>query len=450
MLIGQITLSKKFACHFISTESPLLPAHPMTEEVPPSQPAKPRQKRRDDFNLLDVLGHGAFGQVIEVEDKETKIHYAMKILSKAHIIHEKKMNYVKVERDAMMRLKHPNIVKLFLTFQDPGNLYYVVELGHNGDLQSHLNQIYTLDLPIAKMILGQVLLAVAAMHKEKVLHRDLKPENILLDKENRVKITDFGTAKLFGKDDPFYVDRGSFVGSADYVPPEVLEETTVGPASDLWSFGCIVYDVLVGYPPYHSESNYATFGKIQSNNYELPDFLPEDAKDLIRKLLVLDPKQRLGYNEFQSQYEPIRNHPFFKGIDWEKLPLQPIPKLTPFLPAVEERDRKLAEVKPTDDLLEDDEKIDQESLGKFINPEGISKDVFLIYTTKQRLLIVNIKKSKVKAEIPLNKSLKIGKVGEFKLRFMGPDIFFFFEFKTAEDLNKWFDLITSITEKSDI
>ncbi|KAK8893508.1 3-phosphoinositide dependent protein kinase-1 [Tritrichomonas musculus] len=411
---------------------------------------KPRQKRRDDFILGDIIGRGAFGHVLEVVDKETKKHYAMKILPKALIIREKKMNYVKVERDVMTKLKHFNITRLLLTFQDPNNLYYVIELGPHGDLQVQLNKLYSIDLPIAKILLGQLLLAIAHIHQHRILHRDLKPENILLDEHNRVKVTDFGTAKIYGENEPFHSERSSFVGSADYVSPEILNETEVGPSSDLWSYGCIIYTLLVGYPPYHTQSNYATFGKIQSNSYELPDFLPEDAKDLIKKILVLDPEKRLGHNTFDSNYEPIRNHPFFSDIqNWSTLPKTQIEELRPYQPAVEYRDHLLASQPACLSFLEEDENVNLEASATFINSEGKSKEVNLIMTDKPRIVVFNMKKTKVKAEIPMIPEVQVEKVDPLKLKFSEPETSFFIVFKTEKEASFWFETVTLLIKNED-
>lgn len=409
--------------------------------------SKPRQKRRDDFNLLNPLGRGAFGQVIEVEDKETKKHYAMKILPKSLILREKKMQYVKVERDVMTKLNHPNIVRLLLTFQDPGNLYYVIELAQHGDLQNTLNQLYSIDLPQSKIILGQILLAISHMHQRRILHRDLKPENVLLDDKNRVKITDFGTAKMFGQDEPFQTDRSSFVGSADYVSPEILNDTPVGPASDLWSYGCIVYTLLVGYPPFRTDSNYGTFLKIQAADYTLPDFLPEDAKDLIKKILVLKPEDRLGFDSFDNDYEPIRNHPFFQDINnWKDIPRQQIDQLMSYQPTIEDRDKKIAEKSSQTHLFDDNEDVQNENVVTFINPDGESKQVNLILTNKPRLLIVNLHKTRIKAEIPMVKDVKIQRVEPLKLEFSGPDVSFYIIFEKVEVADEWFSRISDLLE----
>jgi 3-phosphoinositide dependent protein kinase-1 len=330
----------------------------------------------------------------------------MKILSKHHITREKKMNYVKVERDVMTKLNHPNIVRLLLTFQDPGNLYYVCELAPKGDLQRILSNLYAIDIPQAKLILGQVLLALAHMHQHRILHRDVKPENVLLDARNRVKITDFGTAKMFGPDEPFRCERGSFVGSADYVSPEILKESEVGPSSDLWSFGCLVYALLVGRAPFHCDSNYATFQRIEECRYTLPDFLPLDAKDLISKILVLNPTDRLGDGAYESNYEPIRAHPFFSGLDWTELPRKPIPDLTPYAPAVEARSAE-CEIEEPNDILQFGEVILRESISTFVPDDDEQRQVRLILSDRPRLFLADLSKKKVKAEIDLTNSLTV-------------------------------------------
>lgn len=417
---------------------------------------KPRQKRRNDFNIGPIIGRGAFGEVRQVEDKETHIFYAMKILSKAHIVREQKMNYVISERDAMTRLHHPNILRLFLTFQDKSNLYFVIELAKNGDLQKVLDRYYAIDIEIAKILLGQILLAIAQIHKNKIIHRDIKPENVLLDSSNRVKITDFGTAKLFGKDDVFQCNHGSFVGSADYVSPEIIQETTLSPATDLWSYGCLFYALLVGHPPFHAESNYDTFLNIEHNKYELPSFLPDDAKDLISKILVNDPEKRIGYNSQDSDYEPIRNHQFFAGIDWDKLPSTPVPEFKSYVAAVEAsglKDTIQLNQHLIDSVLLENEKVLNEGKVTLLCQQNDScdftddeesdilfemKNLLLVLTDAPRLLLVTNDKTEIEAEIDLSVDLPITKNGPTRMT-IGTCHFIAEE----KDINQWVELIKS-------
>ena len=380
----------------------------MSSGEAPAAPAKPRQKRMVDFETnLGRLGSGAFGQVNLVRDKETKKLFAMKVLSKAHIVREKKLDYVKVERDAMSKLNHPNIVRLSLTFQDQHNLYYVVEYASHGDLQTVLNDKYAIDLEESKITLGQVLLGIAHMHQKRILHRDLKPGNILLDDQNRVKITDFGTAKMFADNVPFRCDKGSFVGSADYVSPEVLKETEVGPASDLWSFGCIVYAMLVGRPPFHAESDYAIFQKIEKLEYEIPEFLPEEAKDLITRILKLEPSERFGDGSYDNGYEPIRNHPFFSGIDWATLPKRGIPEFHSYPPALEARDKEAAKEK--DVITADGEAIVREGIVCMKDENGEATQMTMLLTDRKRLLLTDLAKEKVKGEVTVTPQVHVVK-----------------------------------------
>jgi 3-phosphoinositide dependent protein kinase-1 len=259
----------------------------------------------------------------------------MKVLSKAHIMREKTMDYVKVERDVMSLCRHPNIVRLVLTFQDPANLYYVTELAPHGDLQKVLNERGPLDPQSARVAAAQTLLAVAHMHQRRVLHRDLKPENLLIGQGYRVKITDFGTAKILDAASAFEVQRGSFVGSADYVSPEVLDNGVVGPSADLWALGCVVYALLAGVGPFHGGTQYDTFQRIQAFTYGFPGGFPADAEALVRGLLQLEPHSRLGHGEYDSDYGSIRGHPFFAGLDWAQVPEMEIPSVARAPPALE-------------------------------------------------------------------------------------------------------------------
>jgi 3-phosphoinositide dependent protein kinase-1 len=305
----------------------------------------------------------------------------------------------------MLALDHPNIVRLFVTFQDSASLYYVVELAHKGDLQKLLNDIYALDIAMARPLLGQVLLALAHMHKARILHRDLKPDNILVDDRNRVKIADFGTSKIFDKNGPFSCQRGSFVGSADYVSPEVLSEAETGPWSDLWSYGCLVYTLIVGHPPFQSDSQYATFENIESGSYEVPGFVPDEARDLIAQILVIEPAGRLGSGAQDSDYGPIRKHPFFAGVNWDTLPKQPVPAFAPYAPAVRARDQRIAK----------EQRAAHEAESAVILREGFvtyvkgseRKELSLFISDAPRLFLTDRGRDRLRIEIPLGGSLAV-------------------------------------------
>ena len=299
-----------------------------------------------DFNFSRTLGEGSYSTVVAATDRQTLREYAVKILDKRHIIKEKKVKYVNIEKDTLNRLTdHPGIVRLYYTFQDERSLYFVLDLATGGELLGTLKKITTFDMKCTRFYGAQILDAVDYMHARGVIHRDLKPENILLNDRMHVKVTDFGTAKILGDNtkrdrsgsttgDPLNeaeADRAvSFVGTAEYVSPELLLDKNACKASDLWAFGCIIYQLLAGRPPFKAKNEYYTFQKIVGLEYTYPDGFPEVAKDLIDRLLVRDPAKRLPV-------EHIKNHQFFDGIQWGKdLWRQKAPRLQSFVAPAQE------------------------------------------------------------------------------------------------------------------
>ena len=305
-----------------------------------------------DFLFGRTLGEGSYSTVMAATDRQTGKEYAIKVLNKRHIIKEKKVKYVNIERDTLNRLTdHPGVVRLYYTFQDEESLYFVLDLASSGELLGALKRMTTFDEECTRFYGAEILDTIDYMHARGVIHRDLKPENVLLDDEMHVKITDFGTAKILDvpKRPPKDVgDSGagnpldgsednkanSFVGTAEYVSPELLTDKKACKSSDLWAFGCIIYQLLAGRPPFKAGNEYLTFQKIVALEYQFPTGFPEVAKDLVERLLVLDPASRLSI-------EHIKNHEFFDGMNWGRgLWRQKAPRLKSFVPAAAES-RKL-------------------------------------------------------------------------------------------------------------
>ncbi|EMR64190.1 putative serine threonine-protein kinase ksg1 protein [Eutypa lata UCREL1] len=294
-----------------------------------------------DFSFGRVLGEGSYSTVFLATDRQTLKEYAIKVLEKRHIIKERKIKYVNIEKDTLNRLtEHPGIVRLYYTFQDENSLYYVLDLCTGGELLGVLKKTGTFDEECTRFFGAQILDSIEYMHSRGVIHRDLKPENVLLDDQLHVKITDFGTARLLtdprappkppGQESS---QRGkeqddnraaSFVGTAEYVSPELLTNKNACKASDLWAFGCIIYQLLAGRPPFKAGSEYLTFQKIVNLDYEFPSGFPPAARDLVERCLVLDPAQRLAI-------EHIKNHDFFTGQQFGKMLWRSkAPRLRPF------------------------------------------------------------------------------------------------------------------------
>ena len=300
-----------------------------------------------DFQFGRSLGEGSYSTVMAATDRQTGKEYAIKVLDKKHIIKEKKVKYVSIEKETLNRLTdHPGVVRLYYTFQDIDSLYFVLDLATSGELLGVLKRMTTFDEECTRFYGAQILDTIDFMHARGVIHRDLKPENVLLDDQMHVKITDFGTAKMLeisnrpeessnglpNSDTGSPLDgektrANSFVGTAEYVSPELLTDKNACKASDLWAFGCIIYQLLAGRPPFKAANEYLTFQKIVALEYEFPRGFPSVGKDLVERLLVLDPSRRLSI-------EHIKNHEFFDGISWGRgLWRQKAPRLRSFVPA---------------------------------------------------------------------------------------------------------------------
>ncbi|XP_050352071.1 3-phosphoinositide-dependent protein kinase 1 isoform X1 [Nymphalis io] len=301
-----------------------------------------------DYIFGKLIGDGCYSTVFLAKDIHTGKEYAIKVCEKSHIVRHQKVQYIKREKDALnMLFTVPHgFVKLYCTFQDEERLYFVLSYAKNGELLHYINKVGSFELNVAKFYAAELLLALERMHSKGIIHRDLKPENILLDENMHLQIADFGTVKILepekirsptpvvpeDQDSAVRSRKISFVGTAQYVSPDLLQNRVDTRASDLWALGCIIYQMISGLPPFRASNEFLTFQKILKMDYEFPEGFPAEAKDLVEKLLVLDHTKRLGASDIGDTYESIRQHPFFEGIDWENIWEQTPPKISPYLP----------------------------------------------------------------------------------------------------------------------
>ncbi|KAK1419658.1 hypothetical protein QVD17_28901 [Tagetes erecta] len=287
-----------------------------------------------DFEMGKIYGVGSYSKVVRAKKKDTGKVYALKIMDKKFITKENKTAYVKLERIVLDQLNHPGIVQLHFTFQDTYSLYMALEACEGGELFDQITRKGRLTEDETRFYAAEIVDALEYIHNLGLIHRDIKPENLLLTSDGHIKIADFGSVKPM-QDSQITVlpnatteeKASTFVGTAAYVPPEVLNNSPATIGNDLWALGCTLFQMLSGTSPFKDASEWLIFQRIIARDIKFPDYFSKDAKDLIDKLLDTDPAKRLGVGP--DGYTSLKNHPFFGGIDWNDIRSKCPPKLVP-------------------------------------------------------------------------------------------------------------------------
>ncbi|CAG9466195.1 unnamed protein product [Pedinophyceae sp. YPF-701] len=311
----------------------------------------------EDFEPLTIIGRGAFGEVRVVRERATEKLFAMKKLRKSEMLRRGQVDHVRAERNLLAEVSSHWIVKLYYSFQDDEFLYLVMEYLPGGDMMTLLMKKDILSEEEARFYIAQCVCAIDTIHKAGFIHRDIKPDNLLLDENGHMRLSDFGLCKPIDPtalptlaEDEEYPEGGgampsagvqatarprgeqlahwqanrrklafSTVGTPDYIAPEVLLKKGYGMECDWWSVGAIMFEMLVGYPPFYSDDPMTTCRKIVNWRMFLrfPDDVPvsPNARDLISKLMC-DVEDRMGSH---GGADDIKQHPFFNGLDWTQL-----------------------------------------------------------------------------------------------------------------------------------
>ncbi|KAK7275898.1 hypothetical protein RIF29_17024 [Crotalaria pallida] len=261
-----------------------------------------------DFEVLKVVGQGSFGMVYQVRKSGTSEIYAMKVMRKDKIMQKNHVEYVKSERDILTKVDHPFIVRLRYSFQTKYRLYLVLDFVNGGHLFFQLYQQGLFREELARFYTAEIICAVSHLHANGIMHRDLKPENILLDADGHVVLTDFGLAKQFSET----ARSNSMCGTLEYMAPEIVMGKGHDKAADWWSVGILLYEMLTGKLPFAGGNRQKIQQKIIKDKIKLPAFLSSEAHSLLKGLLQKDDSKRLGGEE-------IKNHKWFKSVNWKKL-----------------------------------------------------------------------------------------------------------------------------------
>ncbi|VDO49281.1 unnamed protein product, partial [Haemonchus placei] len=345
---------------------------------------------------------------------------AIKVVQKDFVVRHQKLEAVVREKDILASLSaehggHPFVTRLYSTFHDPERFFLATDVAHLGDLLGALNRLGSFDVPMSRFYAAEIVVALEFVHKCGVVHRDVKPENVLIRRNGHIMLTDFGSAQIYNKklfipyeeenESPtqvqgqasqyrHYLDtiasnssssslesdehhvggperRATFVGTAQYISPEMLRGDQVGPPCDYWALGVIVFQMISGEAPFRAVNNFHLMNKIQKLDFSFPAEFPDVPKDFVSKLLVLDPRVRLGSDNLVD----LKSHEFFHGIDWENIMNVEPPGIFPSIVSGLEE----AELKSVDEMPEPG--LNEKALKRLMNLSlmemGLSKQVSL-------------------------------------------------------------------------
>uniref|UniRef100_A0A1I8NYG9 Protein kinase C n=1 Tax=Stomoxys calcitrans TaxID=35570 RepID=A0A1I8NYG9_STOCA len=269
----------------------------------------------DDFHFLAVLGKGSFGKVLLAELRDTTYYYAVKCLKKDVVLEDDDVDSTLIERKVLaLGTKHPYLCHLFCTFQTESHLFFVMEYLNGGDLMFHIQESGRFTEERARFYGAEIISGLKFLHKKGIIYRDLKLDNVLLDYEGHVRIADFGMCKL-----QIYLDKtaDSFCGTPDYMAPEIIKGESYNQNVDWWSFGVLLYEMLIGQSPFSGCDEDELFWSICNEIPWFPVYITEEATSILKGLLEKDHDKRIG-----NQYSPagdVVEHVFFRPIDWNLL-----------------------------------------------------------------------------------------------------------------------------------
>ncbi|XP_056459229.1 microtubule-associated serine/threonine-protein kinase 3-like [Gadus chalcogrammus] len=317
----------------------------MENKFPQTLTPTRRKPLESDFETIKLISNGAYGAVYLVRHKETRQRFAMKKINRQNLVLRNQIQQAFVERDILTFAENPFVVSMFCSFETRRHLCMVMEYVEGGDCANLLKNMGPLPVEMTRMYFAETVLALEYLHNYGIVHRDLKPDNLLITSMGHIKLTDFGLSKIglmnlttnlyeghMEKDTREFIDK-QVCGTPEYIAPEVILRQGYGKPVDWWSMGVILYEFLVGCVPFFGDTPEELFGQVVSDDIIWPgeeDALPPEAQDMITRLLKQSPLERLGTGGALE----VKQHPFFKDLDWNGL----LRQKAEFVPQLEAED----------------------------------------------------------------------------------------------------------------
>ena len=428
-----------------------------------------RTFKSEDFEIISLSGKGAYGTVLKAtlkSDPSNKL-YAIKVMDIKALSRIKKLYQAYLECDILSQIDNPYIVDIIGSFIEHGKIYIVMEYLSKGDFSDFIRLNFPMKIINIKFYTAEIVNFLEYIQSKKIVHRDLKPENIMMNEKWHIQVIDFGTARILGKyfdkenmefkdDDTFYdisetddlkgnkiaindddddfddeiqkkpERRGmTFVGTAEYVSPEVLGDKPAEFGADIWALGIMIYQMFYGKTPFKERTNYLVFRKIEQLKIDFDEDdkiqIPEEAKDLISKILVKDPSKRLGAGLPGTEYDisHLKSHPFFKGISWNNLYKLNVPNSENFDYLLKNQNNQTNDNNKTKEENTNKNIENKNEEKEFVLKEGeldkkspylhYNKRKVILYSTP-KIVYIDPSNNKVKGEIFLDKTVKVNHV----------------------------------------